>query len=357
MKVTEEEKALIWLCFCTDLDYRTRVSLLRAAENPVNLWRNPENFFAEVINGRENRLYNIDRVSRERDLNALFEAAEEKDYFFTTLVSDDYPAELKQISSPPLALSGAGNRALLGREKFCIVGSRITPPWAEKQARAVSEALSERFVIVTGLAEGGDSAAIAGAIESGNLVCVLPNGLNVCYPAAHLALKERIRKKGLLLSEYPLDEPLQRFHFHARNRILAGLCKGTLVVSAGARSGALITANYTVDYNRDLYAFPYNLGVSQGAGCNALIKKGAYLATGAEDIFFGFGIEPSARKEEQVTAEEARVLALLREEGELHVTVIAERTGIPVYQITAVLSALEMKNLAVKAGGNRYAAT
>ena len=162
-------------------------------------------------------------------------------------------------------------------------------------------------------AEGGDSAAIAGALESGNLICVLPNGLNVCYPAGQLSVKERVRKKGLLLSEYPFDEPLKRFYFHARNRILAGLAKGTLVVSAGERSGALITANYTADYGRDLYAFPYNLGVSQGAGCNALIKKGAYLATGADDIFLGFGIRPREKKQEDVTEEEARVLALLRD--------------------------------------------
>ena len=356
MKLTEEEKAFIWLCSCTDTDYRTRVLLLQAAKNPANLWRNPEKFFREVINGRENRVYNIDRVSRERDLNAVLLAAEERGYFFVSLLSDDYPTELKEISAPPLLLFGAGNRELLGREKFCIVGSRLTPPWAEKQARAVSEALSERFVIVTGLAEGGDSAAIAGALESGNLICVLPNGLNVCYPAGQLSVKERVRKKGLLLSEYPFDEPLKRFYFHARNRILAGLAKGTLVVSAGERSGALITANYTADYGRDLYAFPYNLGVSQGAGCNAFIKKGAYLATGANDIFSGFGIRPREKKQEDVTEEEARVLALLREEGELHVAVIAERTGIAIYAVTAVLSALEMKNLAAKAGGNRYCA-
>ena len=252
MKLTEEEKAFIWLCSCTDTDYRTRVLLLQAAKNPANLWRNPEKFFREVINGRENRVYNIDRVSRERDLNAVLLAAEERGYFFVSLLSDDYPTELKEISAPPLLLFGAGNRELLGREKFCIVGSRLTPPWAEKQARAVSEALSERFVIVTGLAEGGDSAAIAGALESGNLICVLPNGLNVCYPAGQLSVKERVRKKGLLLSEYPFDEPLKRFYFHARNRILAGLAKGTLVVSAGERSGALITANYTADYGPDL---------------------------------------------------------------------------------------------------------
>lgn len=357
MKYSEEERAIIWLCACTGLEYRICVSLLRAARDPAIILTNWEKFSREVIKERGNRLYNISRTAREREVEELLRAAEEKDYFILTLCSDDYPAELKAIPNPPLVLFGAGNRALLTKKKFCIVGSRLTPPWAEKQASAVSKQLSEQFVIVTGLAEGGDSAAIAGALESGNLICVLPNGLNVCYPAAHLSLKNRIRQRGLLLSEYPPDEPLKKFNFHARNRILAGLCKGTLVVSAGERSGALITANCAADFGRDVFAFPYNIGVSQGAGCNALIKKGASLATGAEDILAEYGIEAKPREETEFSPGEARVIALLREEGELHVAVIAERTGIPIYEVTAVLSALEMKNCAVKAGGNRYAAT
>ena len=355
MNYTADERAIIWLCACTGLDDRVRAALLRAAKSPADLFENWNEIFGAVIKERENGLYTIDRSTRESALSAFLKELEARGRFAVTIVTSDYPEALKHIPVPPLMLYGEGNRELLSKRKFCIVGSRLTPPWAEKQAKVVSERLSEKFAVVTGLAEGGDSAAIAGAIPSGNLICVLPNGLNECYPAAHLSLKERIAKKGLLLSEYPLNESVKKFYFHERNRILAGLSEGVLVVSAGAKSGALITANCALEYGRDVFAFPHNLGSSQGAGCNELIKNGAYLATGAEDIFSCYGIETKKRAAVELSPEEETILAILREAGELHAAVIAERAGVPVYEATATLSALEMKNLAVKSGGNKYA--
>lgn len=253
-------------------------------------------------------------------------------------------------------LFGEGRRELLKKRKFCIVGSRITPAWAEKIGKQISEGLSERFAIVSGLAEGGDSAAIAGALGSGNLICVLPTGLDNCYPASHAALKDRVKKNGLLLSEYPMSESAKKYSFHARNRILAGLSEGVLVLSAGLKSGTLITANAALDYGREVFALPHNVGVAQGAGCNMLIQKGAGLVTSAEDIFWSFGIESAPREQAALPPEEEKMLAVLRENGELHVAELAEKAGMKIYEAAAVLSALELKNLAVKSGGNKYAA-
>lgn len=355
MDYTAEERAIIWLCACTDFDDRARVALLRAAKDPANLMRMEENFFRRVINGNLRGIYK-NNGERESELGKALSRLEENGFFAVTLASSDYPESLKAIPDPPLMLYGAGRRELLQKRKFCIVGSRITPAWAEKHGRSVSETLSERFAIVTGLAEGGDSAAIAGALSGGNLICVLPNGLDECYPAAHASLKARVRERGLLLSEYPLGTKVKKYSFHARNRLLAGLSEGVLVISAGQKSGALITANFALDYGRDVFAFPYNLGAAQGAGCNELIKKGAYLASGAEDILSCYGIEPKAKAETPLSSEEERVLRILRENGELHTVAIAERAGLRTHEAAAILSALELKNLAAKAGGNRYAA-
>lgn len=357
MDYSAEERAIIWLCSQTQIDYRIQVALLRAAKDPVRLLSDWEKICSSVIKEGGSRVYNSTRQEREEEADRVVAQLDEANCFAITLMSEDYPLSLKAIPDPPLVLYAKGRRELLSKRKFCIVGSRITPPWAEKQAKSISEMLSRRFAIVTGFAEGGDSAAIDGALASGNLICVLPLGLDGCYPAAHLALKEKVEKCGLLLSEYPLGTALRKYYFHARNRILAGLSEGVLLVSAReGKSGALITASLAAEYGRDVFAFPYNIGVAQGSGCNELIKKGAYLATCAEDVLSFYGITLQKKKEVTLSPNEEQALELLREHGELHAAVIAERLNLPIYEIAALLSALEMKNLVVKSGGNRYSA-
>lgn len=350
-----EERALIWLT-ASGLEYRERVSLLRAAKSPSRLFSDFEDIFPAVIHSAKKGVYKNSRARRERETEALLALIKARGYFAVTLLSDDYPEALKRTPAPPLVLFGKGNRELLKGDKFTVVGSRMTPPWAEAKGREVAKTLSSRFTIVTGLAEGGDSAAIEGALPSGNLISVLPCGLNECYPSSHASLKRRIGEKGLLLSEYAPEEKLRKYYFHERNRILAGLAKGVLLLSAGMKSGALITANRALDYGRDVFCFPYSLGASQGEGCNELIKSGAFLCTGAEDIFANYGVVPVRTEDEELDEGERRVLTVLREKGEAHLTVLAEGANMPLFEVMAALSALEIKNLAVKAGGNRYAA-
>lgn len=350
MRITEEERGYLWLIGCTHLDYRARVAALRAAP-PAELIARAEEIFPEAALS-----VLPPRSVREREADAFLASLAKKGYFAVTLLSEDYPEALKQISTPPLALFGAGNRELLRARKFCIVGSRITPPWAEKLAAKVSGEIASRFAVVTGLAEGGDLAAIEGAMPRGNLISVLPCGLDMCYPAAHASLKEKIRASGLLLSELLPGEEAKKYSFHARNRLLAGLAEGVLVVSAARRSGALITANCALDFGRDVFAFPHNVGSVHGEGCNDLIKKGAYLVTEAEDILSYYGFASQEKELPPLSAGEEKLLALLKEVGEAHLAVLAERAGMQVFEASAHLSALELKGLAVKAGGNRYAA-
>ena len=355
MQYSQAEKAIIWLCSRTELDHRTRAEILRAAGDPARIFPDFEKICSQVIQSPQNGLYKTDRSSREREAEALTAAFEEKGCFAVTAASGDYPPALAHTYDPPLLLYGMGNRALLGARKFCIVGSRILPPWAGKTGRTIAEELSREFVIVTGFAEGGDEAAIAGALPPGRLICVLPNGLDLCYPAAHAHLKREIAAKGLLLSEFPFGTGVQKYSFHARNRLLAGLSEGVLVLAAGKKSGTLITADCALDCGREVFALPHNVGAAQGVGCNELIKKGAYLCTGAADIFSVFGMQPQEAKAPPLCEEEARLLAVLRAEGEQHAAVIAERAGVPVFEAQAYLSSLELKGLAVKSGGNRYA--
>ena len=352
MKNSLQERAIIFLGACAGLEYRERASILRAAGDPARLLSEDTSFLS-VLKEERRSLFPAPQ-NRQKEAEKLFAEFEKKGYFAITVLSEDYPEALKHIDEPPLVLFCAGRRELLKERKFCIVGSRMTPSWAEALTKRIAGELTKHFVIVTGLAEGGDLAAIAGARESGKLISVLPCGLNECYPAAHHTFKEAVKEQGLLVSEFPLDEKVRTYSFHARNRILAGLSEGVLVVSAGSRSGTSITAGKALDYGRDIFAFPYNAGAGQGAGCNELIKRGAQLVTCSEDILSFYGFDGARAEAPALSEEEARLLAILREGGELHTAVIAERMGIQVYEAAALLSSLEMKNLAVKAGGNRY---
>ncbi len=352
---TEEERLFIWLAACAGLDDRARSSLSRTCGRgipPEAL----EKICAAVVQTGEGGVYKSDRASRLREADAAIAHMDKLRCFAVTLASADYPAALRAIPDPPVALFCAGRRKLLAARKFCIVGSRKLPPWARETGKTIAAELSARFALVTGIAEGGDRAAIDGALPSGNLISVLPGGLDVDYPAAHAALKREIAKKGLIVSEYPLRTRVQKYSFHARNRILAGLSEGVLVLAAGERSGTLITANRALSYGRDVFALPHNAGAAQGAGCNELIKQGAYLCTDAGDILAMYGMERRRAEDVSLTPAEQTMLACLRDAGEGHAAALAAAAGVPVWEAQATLASLEIKGLAARAGGNQYTA-
>lgn len=352
MEYSQEERAIIGLCMTAD---EGRLPALARALAEVCLPA-AQKICVSVIESAAKRVYKDEPLPSAAEQDAAIARLTARNMFAVTLVGADYPAALRAIPDPPPVLYCMGRRELLAKRKFCIVGSRILPAWAEKTGKTISASLSRQFVIVTGIAEGGDRAAIDGALAGGNLICVLPNGLDVAYPAAHASLQREVARRGLLLSEYAPGVKTKKYAFHARNRILAGLSEGVLILAAGVRSGTLITAHCALEYGRELFALPHNVGVAQGEGCNEMIKAGAWLCTCAGDIFAAYGMEAEEKPRAQLSEKEERLLAVLKEAGELHAAVLAERAGIPVFEAQAILSSLEMKGLAVRAGGNRFSA-
>ncbi len=285
----------------------------------------------------------------------VFEELAKKDVVCVTVKSPSYPAALAAIPAPPLVLYCRGNVNLLKDDMFAVVGSRRTSVQMLEECKKISAKLAEVFTVVTGVADGADSAAAKGALASGKLICVLPGGhSSPC--ASDMKLLRTVENEALTISEFPPHIPAQRYTFILRNRIMAGLVKGVLVVSAAKKSGALSTASYAADYGRDVFAFPYGIGITSGEGCNNLIKKGASLCGGAEDIFSAFGIICEEREQSSLEPEEKEVVDLLKEQGELHIEVIARTLGKNLPDLSAVCSMLEIKGLIIKTGGNKYAA-
>lgn len=265
-----------------------------------------------------------------------------------------YPSEWKPLADAPQILYAVGNINLLKTRKFTVVGSRRTPAAALRLGAEICKTLSGAYTLVTGTADGGDGAAIEGALQgTGNVICLLAGGFST-LPQGNALLLKRVAEKGLLLSAHPFDTPVRAFSYEYRNKLLALLGEGTLVLGAAEKSGALITAKYAGAYNKPVFALPYAAGTAAGAGCNALIKKGAHLTETAFDIAEKTGIIITAQKTAKLTADEEKLVNALRELGEGHAAELAAKSGVPVFKARAVLSALEVKGLAVSVGGNAY---
>lgn len=205
---------------------------------------------------------------------------------FVVLGDARYPAALLQTADPPVALFAQGRLERLALPSLAIVGSRNPTAQGAETARQFAADLSAAgVVVVSGLAAGIDGAAHEGALAgSGGTIAVLGTGLDHIYPRRHVDLARRIADEGLLLSEFSLGTAPVAAHFPQRNRIIAGLSAGTLVVEAAVASGSLITARMAVEAGREVFAIPGSIHSPQSRGCHALIKQGAKLVEQTQDI-------------------------------------------------------------------------
>lgn len=198
----------------------------------------------------------------------------------------DYPALLRHSAHPPLALFVAGDPALLWHPAVAVVGSRAPTPCGRANACAFSQQFARAGLgITSGLAAGVDTAAHHAALESGGItVAVLGTGPDVVYPRANRALHERIANAGAIVTEHPPGTPARREHFPTRNRILAGLSLGTVVIEAAERSGALITARLAAESGRNVFALPGSIHNPLARGCHRLIRDGASLVESPQEV-------------------------------------------------------------------------
>ena len=273
------------------------------------------------------------------------------DILAITKQSELYPTEWKDFPDAPERLYAVGNVKLLQTKKFAVVGARRTPVTALKTGGEIVKGLTSAFTIVTGLADGGDVTAIENALP--NIICVLAGGFGA-LPQANYALLERVAKNGLLIALHPFETEVRAFSYEYRNKMLAGLSEGVLVLGAGEKSGALITAKYAKKQGKKIFALPYPPNTDVGVGCNALIKDGAYLTESAEDIYQAFGLQMQKPVQIDLTDTERQILQVIKTKVTVHVVELAEQTGIPTYKLQALLSAMEVKGVVAHLGGNRY---
>ena len=255
--------------------------------NPAQVLSRSPDCLAKVSGMRPSQLTGFAQLEEVRE-TASHQISQIRERGGTIICWDDslYPEKLRQLPDPPPVLYTEGNVALLEQTAVAIVGSRSATTYGLRTARCLGRDLSlHDITVVSGLALGIDTEAHRGALAgSGATIGVLGCGLDVIYPRQNKQLFDRLRKSGLLVTEYPLGTKPEGFRFPARNRIIAGLSNGVMVVEAAMKSGSLITAQMSLDFGREVFAVPGQIDSFKSEGTHHLIRQGAQLVRGVGDI-------------------------------------------------------------------------
>ncbi|MCC7312594.1 MAG: DNA-protecting protein DprA [Sulfuritalea sp.] len=298
----------------------------------------------------------------QADIDAALEWADQPGNHLLTLADADYPQSLLSSDDPPLLLYAKGNTVVLNRPMLAVVGSRNATAQGLRDAEAFARTLGEAgLTIVSGLALGIDAAAHRGALATAaGTVAVIGTGADRLYPARNAALAREIAEKGAVLSEFPLGTPALGANFPRRNRIIAGLGLGCLVVEAAPRSGSLITARLAVESGREVFAIPGSIHSPLSRGCHQLIRQGAKLVESAADILeeLRWGARPAAAAGDDDstgtgTGDEERVLAVLGN-APCALDTLADRSGLTPAALLAMLLPMELAGRVAQLPGGLY---
>ena len=281
---------------------------------------------------------------------------------------DAYPEMYTQIPAPPLLLYVNGDAAALQLPGLAIIGSRNPTRGGIRNAHSFSKHLAgQGFIIASGLAQGIDAAAHQGALDAGGkTIAFLGTGIDRVYPAANRDLAHAIASQGALVSEYPLGAPPERWHFPERNRLISGLCLGTLVVEAARRSGSLITARLAAEQGREVFALPGSIHNPLARGCHELIRQGAKLVETASDILAELRplaghmlstTHSESQEETPVTESDDDYAELRKHLGHDPVSIddLEKQSGLTIDQLSSMLLILELHGEVESLSGGRYA--
>lgn len=283
-----------------------------------------------------------------------------------TIWDSDYPQILKKIYDPPLLLYFKGNFEESDKYSIAIVGTRNPTNYGKIQAENFASSLVEQKVtVVSGLARGIDSAAHSGALKNnGRTIAILGNGLDIIYPPENRKLRDEISEKGILISENEIGTKPDAQNFPRRNRIISGLSLGTLVIESGASGGAMQTAAFALDQNREVFALPGNIGLTQSEGTNLLIQKGeAKLVLNVEDIFSELELklkpvigEHQTKRPIDLNMFEAKIYDVISNEPQ-HIDKISQLSNLSSSDSLVHLLSLEFRGLIKQLAGKMFIKT
>lgn len=305
---------------------------------------------------------NLMHVRSQFSLEKTWQKMQDQAIQVFTWEDEAYPRRLKDIQQPPPVLYARGSLLPEDDWAVAIVGTRRMTPYGQQVAEDTALVLAANGItVVSGLAKGIDSAAHRTAVEGGGrTLAVLGCGVDQFYPAENRRLAEKIMQQGALLSDYPPGTPPDAANFPPRNRLISGLSQAVVIVEAGKRSGALITAQFAAEQGKDVFAVPGNINAPQSVGPNRLVRDGAIPLLSPQDLLEALNLDrvpayQAARSAIPADPQEAQLLETLGSEP-LHVDEITYRTGLPIEAISATLTMMELKGLVRQVGSMNYVA-
>lgn len=295
-------------------------------------------------------------------LDRVWERIQESGIEVLTWEDETYPKRLIEIDQPPPVLYLRGDLLPEDDWAVAVVGTRRITGYGRQVAGEISSFLANNGItVISGLARGVDSVAHKAALDAGGRsLAVLGNGVDQVYPPEHRRLADAIVQHGALISDYPLGTPPDSVNFPPRNRIISGLSQAVVIVEAGERSGALITANFAAEQGRDVFAVPGNINALQSKGTNRLIQQGANPLLDPQEILEMLNLTQivehrAARAALPVDPTEARLLGVIGHEPR-HIDDICRQSELPIDQVSATLTLMELKGIVRQVGGMNYVA-
>jgi DNA processing protein len=337
-------------------------AILRAPRRELERVKNIGPATSEAIRERHDEKFVEEELRRAENLGIRVLCRED----------DDYPALLKEIPDAPICLYVKGTLSPKDKTALAIVGPRRCSQYGQEQGYQFGMAATRvGMTVVSGLARGVDAQAHLGALDCrGRTIAVIGSGLGHLDEHHNRKLAERIAEDGgAVISELPIDRPADAENFPPRNRIIAGISLGTLVIEAARRSGALITASQTLDYNRELFALPGRIDYGSTVGTNNLIKTGQakltmtiddileefhHAAEGIREIYQQLTFETTSKIEPELSSEERSILDALSIEG-VDLEQVLNTTKLPPERISSGLTMLQLKGVVEQLPGNRFA--
>jgi len=305
---------------------------------------------------------NLVQLRGDVSLEQIWEKIQANDVQVLIWDDDHYPERLREFTNAPPVLYMRGNLLPSDAWAVAIVGTRRATAYGRQVTDETARTLAQSGVtIISGLARGIDAVAHQAALDAGGrTIAVLGCGVDRIYPPEHRGLAKRIIANGALISDYPLGTLPEAYNFPPRNRIISGLSMATVVVEAGLRSGALITADFAIEQGRDVFAVPGHVTAPQSKGPNRLIRDGAHPLLDPKDILEVLEMtmiteHRAARSVLPANALEAQLFDILDLEP-VHVDEIRARSDIPIEQVTSTLAIMELKGMVRQVGGMRYLA-
>lgn len=305
---------------------------------------------------------NFVKIRGHVDLDLVMANINNKGIKVLTWSDSDYPRRLKEINQAPPVLFINGSINVEDDWAVAVVGTRRVTAYGKQVAVEIARFLAQNGVtVVSGLARGVDAIAHQSALQAGGrTIAVLGSGVDIIYPPEHCKLAKEIVAQGALVSDYPIGTPPDGVNFPPRNRIISGLSLATIVVEAGEKSGALITAEFAVDQGRDVFAVPGSILASQSEGTNKLIEQGARPLLKMTEILDVLKLEQIPekqmnRKMNPLNEAEKKIVAQLSQDP-LHVDELSRLAGLPINEVSATLTMMELKGLVTQVGGMNYVA-